>query len=239
VIVRKIIGSDTGVIEKTRDPVALKGERGSILGLWTANRPKESVELVFRQDGQFRLKRCTNSVVSGDYGFYTVDMTARTLVYDSRLAVVQNQRLDSYGDTMTIYGGTNTTPSTYTVNLGSADAAIAASLADDAAEEQVDAQWLARVQLGPTGPNGLIPEDIPADPNPGQILPTPTVFSHYQYYRKQIVKYIRTEVYIDTQEWHFFRTGRMLLRFVTWGDSGQKFVQVAWGAYHRSKTHST
>lgn len=231
VIVRKIAGSETGVIEKTRDPAALKGERGSILGLWTANRPKESVELVFRPDGQFRLKRCTNNVTSGDYGLYTVDMTARTLVYDSRLAVVQNQRLDFYGDTMTIYGGTDTTPSTYTVNLGSADAAIAASLADDAAEAQVDQQWLARVQLGPTGPNGLVPEELPADPNPGQIFPAPTVFSKYQYYRKLIVKIIVGEVLYDTQQWHFFPDGRILVRFTTVGDFGHMLIQDEWGAY--------
>lgn len=231
VIVRKIAGSETGVIEKTLDPAALKGERGSILGLWTANRPKESVELVFRPDGQFRLKRCTNNVTIGDYGLYAADMAARTLVYDSRVTVIQKQRLDFYGDTMTMYGGTNTTPSTYTVNLGAADAAIAASLAEDAIDAQVDAQWLARVQLGPTGPNGLIPQDIPADPNPGQILPAQTVFSQYQYYRKLIAKYIRNEVFFDTQEWHFFHTGRILLRFVTWDDYGQKLVQAEWGAY--------
>ena len=58
VIVRKIEGSETGVIEKTRDPAALKGERGSILGLWTANWPGEYAELVFRADGQYRWKRC-------------------------------------------------------------------------------------------------------------------------------------------------------------------------------------
>jgi hypothetical protein len=39
VIVRKTAGSETGVIAKAHDPAALKGERGSILGLWTANRP--------------------------------------------------------------------------------------------------------------------------------------------------------------------------------------------------------
>lgn len=229
VIVGKTVGSETGVIEKTRDPTALKGERGSILGLWTANRPRESVQVVFRQDGQFRSKRCTNSVTSGDYGLYTVDMAARTLVYDSRLAVVQNQRLDFYGETMTIYGGTNTKPSTYTVNLGSADAAIAASLTDDAADAQVDAQWLARVQLGPTGPNGLIPEGLPADPNPGQIFPQPTVFSHYQYYRKLIWKSVYGMVKADTQQWHFFPDGRILVRFTTWAQ--QELVWDEWGAY--------
>lgn len=231
VIVRKIAGSETGVIAKTLDPVALKGEIGSILGLWTANRPKESVELVFRPDGQFRLKRCTNSTSYYDYGLYTVNMANRTLVYDSRLAVVQNQRLDFYGDTLTIHGGTNTTPNTYTVNLGSADAAIAASLAEDEASAQVDAQWLARVQLGPTGPIGTIPEELPADPNAGQIFPAPTVFSQYQYYRKLLVKYIRTVTYIDSQEWHFFPSGRFLLRFVTWDDAAEKIVWVHWGAY--------
>lgn len=231
VIVRKIVGSETGVIAKTRDPAALKGERGSILGLWTANRPKESVKLVFRQDGQFRLTRCTNNVTSGDYGLYTVDMAAGTVVCDSRVTVAQNQRLDFYGDTMTIYGGTNTTPTTYTVNLGSADAAIAGSLAEDAADAQVDAQWLERVPIGPTGPNGTIPEQLPADPNPGQIFPAPTVFSQYQYYRKLIAKYIWSVVFIDTQEWHFFPDGRILVRFTIWDDAANEIVWPAWGAY--------
>ena len=94
---------------------------------------------------------------------------------------IQTRQLDFYGDTITFHGGlTNNTPATYTVNLGSVDAAIAASFAADAAEAQVDAQWLARVPLGPTGPNGTVPFDIGADPNPGQIFPEPTVFTGYQ-----------------------------------------------------------
>jgi hypothetical protein len=63
----------------------MKGERGSILGLWTANLPGQSAELVFRQDGEFRLKRCINNALSHDYGLYTVNMPTRTLVSDSRL----------------------------------------------------------------------------------------------------------------------------------------------------------
>lgn len=231
VITRKIEGSEGGVIERTLDPSALKGERGSILGLWTANRPTESIELVFREDGQFRMKRCSNNTVSYDYGLYAVNMPARTLVYDSRVAVVQYQRLDFYGDTMTIYGGTNTTPSTYTVNLGQVDAAIAASFATDAAEAQVNAQWLERTQLGPTGPNGLLPENIPADPNPEQIFPAPTVFTHYQYYRKLIYKILYETVVVDTQQWHFMPNGRILVRFTIWPPAGAEVIWDQWGAY--------
>jgi len=36
---QKIPGSETDVTAKALDPAALKGERGAILGRWTANRP--------------------------------------------------------------------------------------------------------------------------------------------------------------------------------------------------------
>ena len=172
VIARKVPGSETGVIEKTRNPDAMKGERGSILGLWTANLPGQFAELIFRQDGQFRVKRCMNNVISHDYGLYTVDMSTGTLVSDSRFVAVQTHGLDFYGNTMTIFGGNLGPPSTYTVNLGVVDAAIDASLAADAEEARIDAQWLTRVPIGPRDPNAVqIPAaDIPADPNPGQYL---------------------------------------------------------------------
>jgi hypothetical protein len=235
VIVRKIAGSETGVSEKARDPAALKGERGSILGLWTANRPSESVELVFRQDGQFRLKRCANSKTSYDYGIYMVDMASRTLIYDSRFAVVQTQQFDFYGDTMTIYGGTNTSPSTYTVNLGVADATIAASFAADDAEAQVDAQWLARVPIGPADTNAMPEAGLPADPNPGQILQGSTVFSQYEFYRRLIPRFLHYTAVVDSQQWHFMPGGRVLVRFTTWSvdlsGMATEFIMDAWGAY--------
>ncbi|HYG35820.1 MAG TPA: hypothetical protein VEC99_13600, partial [Clostridia bacterium] len=244
VLLRKIAGSDTDVIDKALDPAALKGERGSILGRWTANRPAESVEVVFRQDGQFRFKRCTNNVTSYDYGLYTVDMASRTLVYDSRFAPVQTRRLDFYGDTMTIYGGLpNTAPSTYTANLGSVDAAIAASLAADAQEAQVDAQWLARVPIAPRDPNAVQPplEGVPTDPNSGKIFPDPTVFTKFQYYRRLIPRLLfwgtgQTLGVIDTHQWYFFPTGRVLVRF-TFHHAGwppgmfYEDVTDVWGAY--------
>ena len=185
VIARKIPSSETGVIQKTLDPQSLKGERGAILGLWTANMPGEYVELVFRPDGQFRLSRCSNNAVSQDYGLYTVDMPARTLVYDSRFVPVQTQGLDFYGDTLTIFGG-NGSPSTYTVNLGQADPAIKASMAADAQEAQVDAQWLPRAPIDSKDPNAvpIVVGNIPADPNPGVIFSDPTVFQKYQLYRR-------------------------------------------------------
>ncbi|MRR52686.1 MAG: hypothetical protein EG825_17585, partial [Rhodocyclaceae bacterium] len=240
--VRKIVGSETGVIDKTLNPVALNGERGSILGLWTANRPKEYVELVFRQDGEFRLKRCTNGVTSYDYGLYAVDMTRRSLVYDSRLAPIQSQRLDFYGDTLTIHGGTDTTPCSYTVNLGSADAAIAASLGADEVEAQINAQWLARVSIGPRDPNANQMPELTVDPNPGQVFEAPTVFSQYRLYRRLIPLWfavveggqMSTVVATDTREWHFLANGRVLVRFRIWNSDGftvSETILDAWGAY--------
>jgi hypothetical protein len=229
--VRKIAGSETGVMDKALNPAALQGERGSILGRWTANRPNESVELVFRQDGQYRFQRCTNNVTSYDYGLYTVDMATRTLVYDSRFAPVQTRQLDFYGDTMTIYGGLpGTPPSTYTVNLGSVDAATAASLAADAQEAQVDAQWLARVPIGPIDPNA---GGVSDDSNPDKIFPGATVFTSFQYYQRLIPRIVflapeKIGIVIDVHAWSFFPNGRVMVRFT----SGEGLEGLeAWGAY--------
>lgn len=245
IVARKIAGSETGVIQKTLDPAAMKGERGGILGLWTANLPGQSAELVFRPDGEFRLKRCANNVVSHDYGLYSANVAARTLVYDSRFVIVQNQGLDFYGNTMTIFGGLRP-PSTYTVNLGTVDAAIAASLAADSAEALVDAQWLERVPIGPRNPNAVhVPTgDIPADPNPGRVFNAPTVLTNYHLYRRLIPGVVvfnvqgelRSVSVVNTREWHFFPTGRVLVRFRN-HLAGAKFpetvpdVSDSWGRY--------
>ncbi|MFP5405427.1 MAG: hypothetical protein ACLGHY_03480, partial [Gammaproteobacteria bacterium] len=187
VIARNAPGSEAGVIEKTLDPDAMKGERGSILGLWSANLPGQSAELVFRADGQFRLDRCINDTVSRDYGLYSVDMAARTVVSDSRFVEVQSLGLDFYGNTMTLHGGLGP-PRTYAVNLGAVDAAIAASFAADEDEAHIDAQWLARVPIGARDPDAvqLPTADIPADPNPGRIFPSPTVLPGFALYRRLI-----------------------------------------------------
>lgn len=245
VVARKIPDSDVEVIEKTRNPVAMKGERGGILGLWTANTTAENVELIFRPDGQFRLTRCSWDVVSRDYGLYTVDMNARTLVYDSRFTMVQHSSLDFYGDTMTIYGG-GAHPRTYKVNLGMVDAAIDASRASDAQEAMVDAQWLAKTPIGPRDPNAVhVPVgNIPADPTPGLIFDSPTVFTGYQMYRRLIPGFvyftvngdIRSVSIVNTREWHFFPTGRVLVRFTnhrvggSWPTTAVD-VSDSWGAY--------
>ena len=246
VIARKVPGSETGVIEKTRNPDAMKGERGSILGLWSANLPGQSAELVFRQDGQFRVKRCMNNVISHDYGLYTVDMSTGTLVSDSRLVAVQTHGLDFYGNTMTIFGGNLGPPSTYTVNLGVVDAAIDASLAADAEEARIDAQWMTRVPIGPRDPSAVqVPAvDIPADPNPGQIFNDPTVFTNFQLYRRLIPGFvyfnylgeIRSLAVVNTREWHFFPTGRVLVRFRNHRAGGTYPMTVvdvsdSWGRY--------
>jgi hypothetical protein len=90
VVARKIPGSEAAVVEKTRNPEAMKGERGCILGSWIANLPGQLTELVFRPGGQFRSNGCMDNSISRDYGLYTVDMRARTLVSGSRLAVLQS-----------------------------------------------------------------------------------------------------------------------------------------------------
>ena len=245
VVARKVPNSEAQVIEKTLDPISMKGERGGILGRWTADMPGISVELVFRNDGQFRLTRCSNNSQTKDYGLYTVDMASRTVVYDSRFSAVQTLGLDFYGDTMTLYGGAQG-PSTYKVNLGTVDAAIAASFAADAAEALVDAQWLARIPIGPRDPNAVqVPVgNIPADPFPGRVFEAPTVFNGYQLYRRLILGFvyfnvngaIRSTPVTHTREWHFFPTGRVLVRFRNysagvWPNTIEN-VSDGWGAYH-------
>lgn len=245
VIARKLPNSETEVVAKTNDPEAIKGERGSILGLWTANLPGSPAELVFRPDGQFRLQRCSFDALSWDYGLYSVDMNTRTLVYDSRFFPVETRGLDFYGNTLTIYGGLSA-PSTYKVNLGTVDTAIAESLAADAAEAQVDAQWMARVPTGPRDPNAVhVPGGgIPADPNPGRIFQGPTVFNGYHLYRRLIPGFVYfnhlgsivSVPVTNTREWHFFPTGRVLVRFRNYS-AGPVYptpietVSDSWGAY--------
>lgn len=245
VVVRKVAGSEKGVIDKTRDPVALKGERGSILGLWKANLPGEAIELVFRQDGQFRLTRCAKNATSYDYGLYDVAPDGHSLAYDSRFVAAQTRGLDFYGETMTIYGGlTNSKPATYTVNVGLVDAAIAASFAADEIEAAVNAAWLVKVKTGPLDlnvaptPNAAFP-----DPNPGHVFgAAPTVFATYEFYRRLIPCFVSVLVngrltplpVVDTQEWHFFSTGRVLVRFRThhanWSEVVEEVTDL-WGAY--------
>jgi hypothetical protein len=246
VVARKMPSSDLTVIEKTHNPESLKGERGSILGLWTANLPGEYDELVFRPDGQFRLNRCVNNALSQDYGFYSANVAARSLVYDSRFVPVQNQGLDFYGNTLTIFGGSFGSPGTYTVNLGSVDAAVAASQAADSAKAQVDAQWFTRVPIGPRDPNAVqVPTgDLPTDPNPMHLFSSPTILTSYQLYRRLIPGWvyfnvngtIKSVAVVNTREWHFFPTGRVLVRFKNYF-AGAVYpstvldVSTSWGAY--------
>jgi hypothetical protein len=245
VIARKVAGSEAGVIAKTRDPVSLKGERGSILGLWTAPLPGQSSRMVFRDDGEFRLDQCTQGGVSRDYGLYRVDMTARTLVIDSRFRRVETLELDFYGDTMTIHGGVGA-PVTYVVHPGEVDAAMAASHAADAEREITDDAWRARVPLRLRDPGAVqVPVGtIPADPQPGRIFADPTVFSGYQLYRRLIPGFvyfnvlgtIKSVAVVNTREWHFFPTGRVLVRFKNYyagafHPSTLEEISDNWGAY--------
>ncbi len=245
VVARKVPSSQVEVIQKTTDPVALKGERGSVLGLWTANTPGQSAELVFRDDGQFRLKRCSGGFVSQDYGLYSADMAARTLIYDSRFVLAQTLGMDFYGNTLTIYGGVNA-PSTYVVNLGSVDASISQSFAADTAEALIDGQWLNRIPIARRNPNAVqVPTgDIPSDPFPTRIFPDATVFGGYQLYRRLIASSVvfnengtlKSWPVVNTREWHFLPTGRVMVRFknhlagVTYPETIED-VTTSWGAY--------
>jgi hypothetical protein len=246
VVARKIAGSETEVADKTQAPEAMQGERGSILGRWSADLPGQSAELVLRPDGQFRLNRCDGRAVSHDYGLYTVDMSTRTLVSDSRFLPVQTLGLDFYGNTLTIYGGTLGPSSTYTVNLGTVDAAIAASLAADADEGRVNAAWLLRVPIGPRDSNAaqLPTADIPADPQPGRIVDDSTVFTQFAFYRRLIPGFvyfddmgvIRSVLVVNTREFYFFSTGRVLVRFRNYHATFQYPITTVdisdtWGAY--------
>lgn len=246
IVAHKLADSEIEVGAKTRDPASTKGERGSVLGLWSANLPGHSAALVFRPDGQFRLDRCVNDALARDYGLYAVDMATRTLVLDSRFVAAQAHGLDFYGDTLTIDGGALGPPSTYTVNLGGVDAAIAASLAADDEKARIDAQWLARVPVGPRDPDAVQrpSADIPADPNPGRIFASPTVFTGFAMYRRLVPGFvyfnhlgeIRSVAVVDTRAWYFFPTGRVLVRFrnhrAGWTyPSTVVDTSDAWGAY--------
>ncbi|MBL9134510.1 MAG: hypothetical protein JNK85_01515 [Verrucomicrobiales bacterium] len=222
VVARKIPNSDNEVVDKTLHPVAMNGERGPILGRWTAPFAGQSTELVFRPDGQFRLNRCSGEVQTQDYGLYSVNMQTRTMTYDSRFSPVQTLGLDFYGDTLTLYGGA-AGPSTYQVNLGTVDADIAASLEADASDALIDARWIQRIPVGPKDPGAVyVPTgDLPNDPQPLHVFDRPTVFTGYQLYRRLIPGFvyfnvqgtIKSVAVVNTREWHFFPTGRVLVRF--------------------------
>lgn len=245
VIARKVPGSEVEVTRKTRDPESLKGERGGLLGLWTANRPGHWARLVFRDDGQFRLEHCVAGVRTRDYGLYSADVGMGRLRMDSRFTPEQSLGLDFYGSTVTLYGGASA-PATYHVNLGMADAAMADSWAEDAAKEVEDDAWRARVPIGPRDP-GAVPVavgDIPADPRPELRFPEATVLRSYRLYRRLIPGFvyfnvlgtIKSVAVVNTREWHFFPTGRVLVRFKNYYAAPihpNTLVEVSdnWGAY--------
>ena len=246
VVARKVAESEKEVGEKTQTPSAIKGERGSILGLWSASLPGESVALVFRHDEEFRLSRCVNDTITNDYGLFKVDMATRTLVFDSRFVQVQRLGLDFYDDTMTMYGGIPGRPSTYTVNLGVVQASMKASLDADVEKEKVDTAWLARVPIGPRKPDAVQVSigDIPPDPSPGKIFVDPTVFTAGRLYRWLIAGFvyfmefgtIRSVPVVNTREWYFFPTGRALIRFKNYRagafyPSTVADVSNSWAAY--------
>ena len=155
------------VTDKTRHPEAMQGERGPILGRWTANLPGQHAELVFRPGRRVpaaplhRQRRRPRTT-----GCTPPTCHARTLVSDSRFVQAQTHGLDYYGNTLTIFGGSLGPPRTYTVNLGRSTPPSPPRSAADAAEAQVDARWLARVPIGPLDPDAV---QIP----PGTSRPIP------------------------------------------------------------------
>ncbi len=246
VVSRKLAGSEAEVIAKTTDPSSLKGELGGLVGRWTAPLPGQSSELVLRDDGEFRLNRCTTLGLARDYGLYSVDLAARTMTVDSRFAPVRILDLDFYGDTVTLHGAGWGSPSTYTVHLGQATAAIAASQAADAALEVIDAEWLARLPLAARRP-GSEPTPtvgLPVDPQPGRVFENATVLANYQLYRRLIPGFvyfnvlgsIKSVAVVNTREWHFLPNGRVLVRFRNYF-AGPVYpttleeVTDSWGAY--------
>jgi hypothetical protein len=173
-------------------------------------------------------------------------MSSRTLVSDSRFLPIQTLGLDFYGDTLTIFGGSLGPPGTYTVNLGTVDAAIAASLAADAEEATADEAWLARTPVGPRDPNASqVPTaDIPADPLPSHVFQDPVVFAQFAFYRRLIPGFvyfndlgvIRSVPVVNTREFSFFTTGRVLVRFKNYHATPSYPTTIfdvsdTWGAY--------
>jgi hypothetical protein len=110
----------------------------------------------------------------------------------------------------------------------------------------VDAQWLARVPVAPRDPNAVqVPVgNIPADPFPTRIFEDPTVFPGYQLFRRLIPGFvyfnvngsIRSVAVTHTREWHFFPTGRVLVRFRNYSagpiwPTTIEDISDGWGAY--------
>jgi len=103
------------------------------------------------------------------------------------------------------------------------NAAIQASLAADAEEARVDAAWAPRVPIGPRDPNAVhTPSaDVPANPQPQHVFEDATVFTQFAFYRRLLPGFayfndmgvIRTVPVVNSREFYFFTTGRLLVRF--------------------------
>jgi hypothetical protein len=102
------------------------------------------------------------------------------------------------------------------------------------------------VPIGPRDPDAIqVPTaDSPADPNPGRIFDAPTVLTNFQRYRRFIPGFvyfndqgvIRSVPVLNSREWYFFPTGRVMVRFRN-HRAGFSYpttivdVSDAWGAY--------
>jgi hypothetical protein len=109
----------------------------------------------------------------------------------------------------------------------------------------IDAEWIAQVPIAPRDPNDVqIPTaDIPGDPNPGRIFEEPSVLANYQLYRRLMPAFvyfnylgeIKSVAVVNTREWHFFPTGRVLVRFKNHRAGSYPLtiedVSDSWGAY--------
>lgn len=233
VVARKVPGSETAVTQATENPEALKGELDPLVGLWNLRMTNVLAELLFRQDGQFRLTRCLSGVSSDEYGLYAVDWPSRTLTLASRLTEMQTIGLDFYGDTMTLFGTNFGVPVTYVTTPERTQAALEASLAADIREAELAALWLTRVPLGPRNPAAQVPP-MPFDARPRHVFEGATVFTRYRLYERLIPSYVGLDPVINRREWHFLPSGRVMIRFVHHRSDNLLIVREVidtWAAY--------
>jgi hypothetical protein len=237
VVAQKVPGSDATVIAATTDPDALKGPRGPLVGLWSLPLNAQfAADLLFRPDGQFRFTQCSKGIQLPEYGLYTVDLSLRTLILDSRLEERATAQLDFYGNTVSLVGTNTGFPVTYVINPGQTDAALQASFAADVLEADLDAQWLKLVAVGPKNPDvGDIPS-LPTDLQPEHVVDGATVFTTYRHYKRIVRGFVYGVAVDNSQEWHFLRNGRVMIRFIQHVAAPNSTVIVpeiidAWGAY--------
>ncbi len=236
-VARKVPGSETGVTEATTRPKALEGAWEPLVGLWSQAFNGSSAELLLRPDGQFRYASCIKAELTKEYGLYAVDLASRTLVVDSRVAEPIIAELDVYADTVTLVSTNQGFPLTFVIHPELTEAALQVSFAADVQESEMNRQWLDRIPIGPTNPDIGQAPSLPIDLRSEHVLDGATVFTEYRHYQRFIRGFVY-EVEVDnSQEWHFLRNGRVMMRFIQHRAApGLPPVIVAdvidaWGAY--------